>query len=66
MRQISNSKRALLQVKDNIIEAYQKGGSLKQVASWYKVSPNAIRTILVEEGVQLKPRGRQKKDKSNG
>ncbi len=62
MRRISNKKRALLQLKDNIIEAYLNGGSLKQVASWYETSASAIRTLLVEEGVTLRSQGRQKKE----
>lgn len=62
-RKISNKKRALLQNKDQIIGAYQGGGSLKQVAEWFDTSVSAIRTLLVEEGVTLRPQGRQKKEK---
>lgn len=62
-RRISNKKRSLLQLRDSIIEAYLNGGSLKQVALWYDTSASAIRTLLVEEGVTLRPQGRQKKEK---
>lgn len=62
-RRISNKKRELLQLKDNIKEAYSKGGSIKQVALWYQTSASAIRTLLVEEGVELRPQGRQPKEK---
>ncbi len=62
-RKISNKKRALLQIKEQITGAYQGGGSLKQVAEWFDTSASAIRTILVEEGVELRPQGRQKKEK---
>jgi hypothetical protein len=61
-RRISNKKRQLLQLKDNIIGAYQGGGSLKDVAEWYDTSASAIRTLLVEEGVTLRSQGRQKKE----
>jgi hypothetical protein len=62
-RRISNKKRALLQVKEQIIGAYQGGGSLKDVADWFGTSSSAIRTLLVEEGVPLRSQGRQKKEK---
>ncbi len=62
-RRISNKKRELLQLKNNIIEAYYNGGSLKQVALWYDSSASAIRTLLVEEGVELRNQGRQPKEK---
>lgn len=62
-RRISNKKRELLQLKNNIIEAYYNGGSLKQVALWYNTSSSAIRTLLVEEGVELRSQGRQPKEK---
>ena len=62
-RRISNKKRELLQLKDNIIGAYQGGGSLKDVADWFETSASAIRTLLIEEGVELRSQGRQKKEK---
>jgi hypothetical protein len=62
-RRISNKKRQLLQLKDNIIGAYQGGGSLKQVAEWFDTSASAIRILLVEEGIPLRSQGRQKKEK---
>ena len=62
-RRISNKKRALLQLREQIIGAYQGGGSLKTVAEWFDTSVSAIRTLLVEEGVTLRPQGRQKKEK---
>ena len=61
-RRISNKKRALLQVREQIIGAYQGGGSLKDVAEWFDTSASAIRTLLVEEGVTLRSQGRQKKE----
>jgi len=62
-RRISNKKRALLQLREQIIESYQGGGSLKDVAGWFDTSVSAIRTLLVEEGVKLRSQGRQKKEK---
>jgi hypothetical protein len=62
-RRISNKKRQLLQNKDNIVGAYQGGGSLKDVAGWFDTSASAIRTLLIEEGVELRSQGRQKKEK---
>jgi hypothetical protein len=61
-RRISNKKVALLQSKEQIIGAYQGGGSLKDVAHWFDTSVSAIRTLLVEEGVTLRSQGRQKKE----
>jgi len=61
-RKISNKKRSLLQLKEQVIGAYQGGGSLKDVAEWFDTSPSAIRTLLIEEGVTLRPQGRQKKE----
>ncbi len=62
-RKISNKKRALLQLKEQIVGSYQGGGSLKQVADWFDSSVGTIRSILVAEGVELRPQGRQKKEK---
>ncbi len=62
-RRISNKKRVLLQLREQIIGAYQGGGSLKDVAEWFDTSASAIRTLLVEEGIPLRSQGRQKKEK---
>lgn len=43
-----------------IVKAYKKGDSLTILAERYEVSPSTIRSYLMEEGVTLRPKGRQK------
>ncbi len=60
-RKISNKKRALLQLKDNIIGAYRSGGSLSNLAVWFDTTASAIRTLLIEEGIELRSQGPREK-----
>jgi len=56
-------KRKLLQSKEQIILGYSQGQSLRYLANIYESSTGSIRTLLIEEGVSLRPRGRQKENK---
>ena len=63
MRKLSHKRQVLLQHKDAMVNAYNKGGSLRDLALWYDTSIYSVRSILLEEGVPLKPRGRQTQKK---
>ena len=56
-------KRKLLQSKEQIILGYSQGQSLRYLADVYESSTGSVRTLLIEEGVALRPRGRQKENK---
>ncbi len=44
---------------DNVVHMYRKeGASLKQIASFYDVTPYVVRDVLVGMGVEIGPRGR--------
>ena len=62
MSRLTDQKRALLQVKDGIVQAYQGGMSLRALAVAYNTSHASIRLLLKEEGVTMRPRGRQRKE----
>lgn len=46
--------------EDNIVEGYNAGSTLKTLATLYNCSSGLIRTILLENGVVLRSRGRQR------
>ena len=63
MYKLTDKKRQLLQIKDQITLAYTNGWSLRDLAGAYKTSPGSIRNLLIEEGVNMRERGRRKKEK---
>lgn len=63
MYKLTDKKKHLLQMKDNIILAYTWGNlSLREVAKIYETSPGSIRALLIEEGIKMRERGRRKKE----
>ena len=62
MYKLTDKKRQLLQVKDQITLAYTNGWSLRDLADAHITSPGSIRTLLIEEGVTMRERGRRKKE----
>ena len=63
MDKLTDQKRELLQMKEYITKFYTLGVSLRQLSEWYNTSPGSIRTLLIEEGVKMRQRGRRKKEK---
>lgn len=57
------NKRWLIQNAEYITAGYHQGQSLRYLANVYATSAGSIRTLLLEEGVELRPRGRQKENK---
>lgn len=62
MNKLSDKKRQLLQMKDNIVLGYNNGLSLRELAIIYDVSHGSIRSFLIEEGVELRQTGRRIKE----
>jgi len=60
---LTDTKRRLIQDAEYIIAGYKQGQSLRYLAEIYITSAGSIRTLLIEEGVELRPRGRQRKEK---
>ena len=56
-------KQRLLQDAEYIIGGYQQGSSIRYRAEIYTTSAGSIRTLLLEQGIELRPRGRQKENK---
>jgi len=64
MRQLTNTKRRLLQSATEIKLGYVTlGQSLKHLAGVYNTSPGSIKAILLEQGVELRGPGRPKTKK---
>ncbi len=59
---ITPTKQRLLQDAEYIIGGYAQGQSLRYLAEIYNTSSGSIRTLLIETGVELRPRGRQRKE----
>jgi hypothetical protein len=59
---LTDTKRRLLQDAEYIIRGYGQGQSLRYLAEVYNTSAGSIRTLLIEEGVVLRGRGRQRKE----
>jgi len=62
MYKLTDKKRHLLQVKDQITLAYINGWSLRDLATAHITSPGSIRNLLIEEGIEMRQRGRRKKE----
>lgn len=60
---LTATKRRLIQSLEQIKLGYAQGQSLRYLADIYETSAGSIRTLLIEEGVELRGRGRQKKEK---
>lgn len=48
-----------------IVESYNNGMTLRELADFHKVSPTTIRRLLVEEGVSIRRRGPQGPQKNS-
>jgi transposase-like protein len=55
-------KYTLAPVREQVIEAYKNGATLRQIAEVHGVSSGTVRNCLVECQVELRARGRRKKD----
>lgn len=60
---LTTTKQRLLQDAEFIVGGYSQGQSLRYLAEIYDTSAGSIRTLLIETGVELRPRGRQKENK---
>ena len=56
-----NIKNALAPVREQVIDAYKNGATLRQIAEVHGVSSGTVRNCLRVCEVQLRPRGRRKK-----
>ena len=61
---LTATKQRLLQDAEYIVQGYlDQGKSLRYLADIYDTSAGSIRTLLIEEGIELRGRGRQRKEK---
>lgn len=51
----------LTMVRDQVHEAYQNGATLRDIARVHGVSAGTVRNLLKEMGVEMRARGRRKK-----
>ena len=51
----------LAMVRDQVVEAYNRGATLIELGKAHEVSPGTVRNVLLEEGVEMRSRGRQPK-----
>lgn len=64
---ISMARRALSEEqRAEVVKMYAGGASAREIAEKYFVSKSSVMNILHEEGVQLRPKGRQKNVQSTG
>ena len=54
-------KNKLAATKEQVLEAYENGATLRQIAEVHGVSAGTVRNCLVELGIKLRSRGRRKK-----
>jgi hypothetical protein len=50
-------------MKTQLKKSYKAGYSLREIARWHDTSAGTIRSILIEEGIQMRKPGRSRKDK---
>tara|TARA_R110000751_G_scaffold284618_1_gene388597 strand:+ start:1540 stop:1818 length:279 start_codon:yes stop_codon:yes gene_type:complete len=58
-------KTKLIEMSETIVSAYIAGGTLTQIADLHEVSVGTVRSLLLANGVQLRPRGRPRKHRVN-
>lgn len=51
--------------KEQVKEAYANGATLREIADVHNVSSGTVRNCLIEQGVELRTRGRRKKQNAN-
>jgi len=52
----------LADIKTELVEAYENGHTVRQIARIYEVAPGTVRNRLLEAGAKLRPTGRRKKN----
>jgi len=55
---MANKRRKLTTSKDLVVEAYENGATLRQIAEVHGVSTGTVRNLLITEGKKLRPKGR--------
>jgi transposase len=55
-RQLRNK---LATAREQVVEAYRNGATLREIADFHKVSPGTVRNMLIEEGASLRRPGRR-------
>lgn len=55
------SRKKLAAVIPNVVEGYNNGATLCELAHIYEVAKGTIRNLLLDQGVELRSRGRRKK-----
>lgn len=53
-------KNKLAAHRDEVAEAYRNGATLRQIGDVHGVSSGTVRNALIEQGVSLRARGRQR------
>jgi hypothetical protein len=54
-------KNKLATAREQVREAYLNGATLREIGEVHGVSAGTVRNVLIEIGVELRPRGRRKK-----
>lgn len=55
---MGNKRRKLATSKDQVVQAYENGATLRQIAEVHGVSMGTVRNLLITEGKTLRPTGR--------
>jgi len=55
---MANKRRKLATSKDLVVEAYENGATLRQIAEVHGVSMGTVRNLLITEGKKLRKTGR--------
>jgi hypothetical protein len=63
MKRLSPKRIELNRMKPHLVKAYKVGHSLRTIASWHSTSAGTVRSILIEEGIQMRKPGRSRKEK---
>jgi hypothetical protein len=58
-------KNKLAMAEDQVKEAYENGATLREIGEVHEVSAGTVRNKLIELGIDLRPRGRRKKEQGS-
>jgi intein-encoded DNA endonuclease-like protein len=56
------TRKKLALVMNLVVEGYKNGATLRELATIYECAPGTIRNLLLTNNVDLRKRGRRKKD----
>ena len=56
------SRKKLAAVRSLVVNGYKEGSTLRELSEIYEVAPGTVRNLLLQQAVELRSRGRRRKN----